>query len=134
MPTRDVTSPSRSSLPVFLGKRIREARSLRGMRQRQLASVAAIDESILSRYESGALSPSVRRLWALARGLALPVDVLLPPFDLPSPEDRELYAFFRSIWLQPLPVRSAAAAALKGVVLLPVGAAETEGGHHAPRC
>jgi transcriptional regulator with XRE-family HTH domain len=133
MPTRNQTGPARSSLPIYLGQRLREARCLRGFRQRHLASFAALDESALSRYESGTYCPSVKRLWALARGLGLPVDALLPPLDLPTLDDRELYAMFRRIWFQPPDVRAAAAAALRTVQFLPL-AAGLEGGHHASRC
>jgi transcriptional regulator with XRE-family HTH domain len=83
------------------------------MKQRELASLVDLQQGILSKYENGTHPPSARRLWILARALGVPVDSLLPPYDLSCPEDRELYAFFKEIWLKPLAVRSAAARLLR---------------------
>jgi transcriptional regulator with XRE-family HTH domain len=68
---------------------------------------------MLSKYESGIHVPSLKRAYAMARALAVPVDLLLPGFDFLEPVDRELYRQFRRIWLEPLPIRSLALQTLK---------------------
>ncbi|HEX4959745.1 MAG TPA: helix-turn-helix transcriptional regulator [Thermoanaerobaculia bacterium] len=121
MPPTLLHSPARHGFPTDVGARIREARNRRALQQRELASRANLDQPTLSKYEGGVHPPSIRRLWGIARALALPVDCLMPPLVLPVEVDRELYAFFRSIWFSPLAVRSAAALALRGLLNLAGG-------------
>lgn len=134
MPTLYTPRPPRRGFAVLVGARLKELRSFRGIQQRELASRANLAQDALSKYESGTHAPSLRRAYALARGLALPVDLLLPSLDFPEPDDRELYGLFRKIWLQPLPIRAMAARTLKlALELILTPPDRTAGERHAPR-
>jgi transcriptional regulator with XRE-family HTH domain len=134
MPTLHSSRPPRRGFAVLVGSRLKELRGLRGFQQRELASRAGLAQDALSKYESGTHTPSLKRAFAIARGLALPVDLLLPALDFPEPDDRELYSLFRKIWLQPLPVRAMAARTLKLSLELLFSPSEVSAGErHAPR-
>jgi transcriptional regulator with XRE-family HTH domain len=134
MPTLRTPRPPRRGFAVLVGSRLKELRGLRGFQQRELASRANLAQDALSKYESGTHMPSLKRAHGIARGLSLPLDLLLPAFDFPEPDDRELYGLFRRIWLQPLPVRAMAARTLKlALELLLSPADRTAGERHAPR-
>ena len=65
-----------------IGQRIREARSLRGWSQNELASRAGVKQPTLQRIEAGLrLDPSIRTIAALAGALEMTIDALL---DLPK--------------------------------------------------
>lgn len=96
----------RTSLPPHalnqvLGARIREVRSLRRMSQRQLCARISLGISMLSRYESGHHSPTVRSLYRIAQELEVPVDCLLPEIAFEATSDRDLHRFFRQLWFFP---------------------------------
>lgn len=64
---------------VELGKRIRSAREMRGMTQRQAARAAGIATDMISRLENGRYqSPGLRTLVRIAEGLGASVNDLLP--------------------------------------------------------
>jgi transcriptional regulator with XRE-family HTH domain len=134
MPTLRTPRPPHRGFAVLVGSRLKELRSLRGFQQRELASRANLAQDALSKYESGTHTPSLKRAFAIARGLALPVDLLLPAIDFSEPDDRELYGLFRKIWLQPLAVRAMAARTLKlSLELLSSPVGLPAGERHAPR-
>ncbi|HEV7505113.1 MAG TPA: helix-turn-helix transcriptional regulator [Thermoanaerobaculia bacterium] len=134
MATLHTLRPPRRGFAVLVGSRIKELRGLRGFQQREMASRANLAQDALSKYESGTHTPSLKRAYAIARGLALPVDLLLPALDFQEPDDRELYGLFRRIWLQPLPVRAMAARTLKlSLELLGSPADLPAGERHASR-
>ena len=122
MPAILPNCPPRRGFPGEVGTRIREARLRRGLQQREVASWANLDQPTLSKYEAGIHPPSLRRLWGIARALALPVDCLLPPLVFQDENDRELYSFFRVLWFESLAVRTAATQVLRGLLKLKGGA------------
>jgi transcriptional regulator with XRE-family HTH domain len=134
MSTLPPPSPPRRGFAVEVGARIKQIRRHRQFQQRDLASRANLGQDMLSKYESGVHVPSLKRAWALARGLSVPVDLFLPVFDMPEPVDRELYQQFRKIWLQPLPVRALTLQSLKLVIaMLQSPLCLPNGEPHAPR-
>ena len=71
---------------VELGKRIRNAREVRGMTQRQAARAAGIATDMISRLENGRYqSPGLRTLVRIADGLGASVTELLPDKSEPQP-------------------------------------------------
>ncbi len=69
-----------------LGHRLRGARELRGMTQKQAARAAGIATDMISRLENGRYqSPGLRTLLRIAEGLGTSVSELLPDVD---PETR----------------------------------------------
>lgn len=71
---------------IELGQRIRSARELRGMTQKQAAQAAGIATDMISRLENGRYqSPGLRTLLRIADGLGAPVPELLPETN---PESR----------------------------------------------
>lgn len=74
-----------------LGKRIRSAREMRGMTQRQAARAAGIATDMISRLENGRYqSPGLRTLVRIADGLGASVNELLPDKSDPPPGSAEL--------------------------------------------
>ena len=74
-----------------LGKRIRSAREMRGMTQRQAARAAGIATDMISRLENGRYqSPGLRTLVRIADGLGASVNELLPDKSEPQPGSTEL--------------------------------------------
>ncbi len=136
MSTLHVPRPPRQGFAVQVGAYIRQARISRQMTPRELASRANLGEDTLSKYQSGTHAPSLRRACALARALALPVDLLLPRLDFANPDDQALYNFFRSIWFEPPAVRALAHRTLKATLELlatPLSAQQGGAGHAASR-
>jgi transcriptional regulator with XRE-family HTH domain len=64
-----------------LGRRIRDLRAKRGIRQESLARAAGVSPSYLSRIEAGQREPSPPLLTALARAVGSSVDFLLSGVD-----------------------------------------------------
>lgn len=56
---------------------IKKIRKLRRMTQKDLANAIGVDFSVISRYESGKISPPVDRLEAIAQALNVDTDMLL---------------------------------------------------------
>jgi transcriptional regulator with XRE-family HTH domain len=54
---------------------IKAARRLRRVTQRQMAAATGVPQSVIARYESGAVSPSLERLQGLLGKLGVQVDV-----------------------------------------------------------
>lgn len=96
-----------------LGARIRKVRTLRGLQQRDLAGLAGISSSRLSKYESGTHPPTVLCLSRLALAMGLPVDPLLPELSFANDVDRDLYRIYRDIWFFPVNVRHVFASVLR---------------------
>jgi transcriptional regulator with XRE-family HTH domain len=67
-----------------IGRRLREARELRGFTLRALASQIGLTASLLSQIETGQVNPSVDTLFALAQGLGVEVAYFFPTSD-PKP-------------------------------------------------
>jgi transcriptional regulator with XRE-family HTH domain len=61
--------------------RLRRARSIRGMTQRELARRAKMHNTAVSHYESGHAEPSLRRLKLLADALMISADYLIGRAD-----------------------------------------------------
>ena len=60
-----------------LGLKLRHARTMRGMRLADLATVSGCSESLLSKIENGKTTPSLNTLHSLAKGLGLTIAKLL---------------------------------------------------------
>jgi len=63
-------------LPVGLGEKLREIRTLRGLQQQELAAKAGLTASLISQVERSRLSPSIATLRKLAQVLDVPVSQL----------------------------------------------------------
>lgn len=59
-----------------LGKRINELRESAGMNQLDLAAAVDVEQSYVSRIESGKISPSFPRLYRIATALGVTVSQL----------------------------------------------------------
>lgn len=65
-----------------IGTAIRSHRKAKGWTQAQLAEAVEVEKESISRFETGAISPTVERLLQLAEALACPVsDLLRAPSD-----------------------------------------------------
>lgn len=95
-----------------VGSRLRHARTLREMSQRDLARGAFLRKESVSKYENGVQPPTVRSLHRLAQALSLPAECLLPEISLADPADQLLYRFLRNIWFAPPETRRVVAALL----------------------
>jgi transcriptional regulator with XRE-family HTH domain len=62
---------------AVLGVKLRHARTMRGMRLSDLATVSGCSESLLSKIENGKTIPSLNTLHSLAKGLGLTIAKLL---------------------------------------------------------
>jgi len=72
--------------PPSFGKRLRQARDLRGLSQSELAEIAKIPVATISHFETGVRgSASADNLVKLANALAVSVDYLLGRSDDPTP-------------------------------------------------
>lgn len=60
-----------------LSERIREYRILRGLTQAQLAESVDVNESYISRIETGSSSPSLKLLFLIACVLEVSLDILV---------------------------------------------------------
>lgn len=61
----------------FRGERLKETRDMKGLTQRELASIAGMNEVQLSRYENSKMEPALSTLENLARKLDVSTDYLL---------------------------------------------------------
>jgi len=61
----------------FHGERLKETRDMKGLTQRELASIAGMNEVQLSRYENSKMEPAISTLENLARKLEVSTDYLL---------------------------------------------------------
>lgn len=52
--------------PVIFGERLRQARENAGLTMNQANAKVYISQSVISRYESGAVTPTIDRVFALA--------------------------------------------------------------------
>src|SRR4051794_17499351 len=68
--------------------RLRQGRRARGMTQRDVARVAHLTESYVSRLEGGVIAPGIDLVARLARALGSPITELLPLDDLPGDASR----------------------------------------------
>ena len=71
-----------------LARDVRDARRDRGVSQRALAAAAGLDQALLSRIESGEVTPSLHSLTALATALGMQPSVRLFPAVGPRIHDR----------------------------------------------
>ncbi len=62
--------------PMTRKERLQAARNAKGLTQTQLAEKLGTTQSVMARYESGAVDPSVRVALAIARILDRPVEDL----------------------------------------------------------
>lgn len=67
-----------------LGLKLRHARTVRGMRLSDLATVSCCSESLLSKIENGKTIPSLNTLHNLAKGLGLTIAKLLSDEAVPT--------------------------------------------------
>ena len=66
--------------------RLREVRLARGMTQAELAAVAKVTETYITRLEAGRAAPGIDLVNRLAKGLSTTVADLLPQDDPPDTE------------------------------------------------
>lgn len=57
-----------------LGKKIRSARLIAGLKQSDLAEIAGVSRSAVNEWEHGRTEPSASRMFAVARATGQPLD------------------------------------------------------------
>lgn len=67
----------KETIPVLLGKRIREEREKRQLTQTELAQAVGKDRQYLYKIESGKVTPNISTVAILAEALEIPVFELL---------------------------------------------------------
>ena len=89
---------------VSCGKRIKEALSIRGMKQVELCEITKIPKSALSQYISGAFEPKQDRIYLISKALDVS-EAWLMGYDVPmgrkkiSPEEPKL-SEGEKIWME----------------------------------
>lgn len=79
---------SQSFTTTALGEKVREWRRARGMSQPDLAEAAGVDQSFISHVETGRnREPAIEYLRKIAKGLDIPLSVLLLAGELITPEE-----------------------------------------------
>jgi transcriptional regulator with XRE-family HTH domain len=76
------------AIVAAFAERLRQARRSRGMTQRELARLAHLTESYISRLEKGAIAPGIDLVARLAGALGCPLGELLPLADAPERDAR----------------------------------------------
>ncbi len=68
---------------MTVGERIRNARKIAGLTQKQLDEKSGIDEANIRKYESGKQNPKLETLEKIAKGIGFPIEYFIgwPPFD-----------------------------------------------------
>lgn len=62
--------------PVFFGERLRQARERAGLTMKQVNARVYISQSVISRYESGEVTPTIERVFSLANLYGCSIDWL----------------------------------------------------------
>lgn len=80
-----------NDLGKSLGKAIAKRRKIRGLSQDDLANLIEVDVETVSRFERGAVLPSLQRLWHVAKALEAGVGELLSEAsELPNDQAQRL--------------------------------------------
>ncbi|MCY4032239.1 MAG: helix-turn-helix transcriptional regulator [Hyphomicrobiales bacterium] len=84
------TSGKPHPVDVYVGKRIKQLRWLKGMTQQQLAKQVGVKFQQVQKYETGANRVSASRLWQLCEALNVPVSFFFEgyPENKPSSKSR----------------------------------------------
>lgn len=86
---------------MTVGQRIRKLRKEKDWTQRELGKLTGIDHRNLTRYETGAVKPSIKVLERLANALEISVDELIHDPSEIKPElliqDKELLRQFQEV-------------------------------------
>jgi transcriptional regulator with XRE-family HTH domain len=90
---------------MSLQTRLREFRLARDLTRTQLAILAGVDPSQVSRWETGDRRPTLTSITNLARVLGVSVDVLLRESDAPPPDPHQQAIESASSLLRTLGVR-----------------------------
>jgi transcriptional regulator with XRE-family HTH domain len=85
MAQRDAISAKNFLTQAEIGRRIAELRAERGVSQRQMADAVGLDQSALSRIETGTRGLAVEELVAIANFLAVDTNTLLLPEEDAKP-------------------------------------------------
>ena len=67
------------TINVFFGKRVREARKLRGWSIERLSFESGVNKNYISDLERGMRNPTLKVVDALCQALRIPVHVMLEP-------------------------------------------------------
>jgi transcriptional regulator with XRE-family HTH domain len=68
----------------LLGERIRKARLVKGLTQKQLAKILNVTDATVNRYEKGIRNPDPEMLKTIADVLDVSIDYLLGKTDIPN--------------------------------------------------
>lgn len=81
-----------------LGRAIAERRKALGFSQDDLAGMIEVDAETISRFERGAVLPSLQRLWRVAEALKTGMgDLLSEASELPTDQAQKLVAALREL-------------------------------------
>ena len=98
-----------ASLDERVRRRLRQLRTERGLTLQQVAEIASLDSSTLSRLESGKRRLAIDHLPGLASALGVTVDELLHPIVTPDPRVRRQPRTHNGLTMWPLTRRGPAA-------------------------
>jgi transcriptional regulator with XRE-family HTH domain len=76
------------SIVAAFAEKLRQVRRSRGMTQRELARLAHVTESYVSRLENATIAPGIDLVARLAGALGCPIGELLPLADAPEAASR----------------------------------------------
>lgn len=89
---------SQGEIGKRLGRAIAERRKALGFSQDDLAGMIEVDAETISRFERGAVLPSLQRLWRVAEALQTGMgDLLSEASELPSDQARKLAATLQEL-------------------------------------
>lgn len=80
-PARTIKEDGPDPIDMYVGKRIRDLRWLRGLTQTQLGNAIGVKFQQVQKYESGMNHISASRMVTLARALEVPVSSIIGDYD-----------------------------------------------------
>lgn len=76
-----MTKAEQKKFYVLLGERIKEARTISGLKQEAFANFLSLSRASIVNIEKGRQRPSIHLLWDIAKVLDIEVSSLLPQFS-----------------------------------------------------
>jgi transcriptional regulator with XRE-family HTH domain len=84
------------NLEVYFGQNVRDTRKKQQISQENLALIAGIDRSYMSRVERGIVSITLQKAYVIAQSLQCDVKDLLPTMEQLSSSNKDPYNVLKS--------------------------------------
>jgi transcriptional regulator with XRE-family HTH domain len=84
------------NLEVYFGQNVRDTRKKQQISQENLALIAGIDRSYMSRVERGIVSITLQKAYVIAQALQCDVKDLLPTMEQLSSSNKDPYNVLKS--------------------------------------